>query len=53
MLLAIVTFRGKYRILAISKTKLLVAIVNGFHLFTITAGARVTSWVLVPLLNFL
>ena len=43
MLLAIVTFRGRYRIPAISKTKLLVTIVNGFHLLTITAGARVTS----------
>ena len=37
MLLTIVTFRGRYRILAISKTKLLVTIVNGFHLLTITA----------------
>ena len=32
MLVAIVTFRGRCRIAAISKTKLLVAIVNGFYL---------------------
>ena len=43
MVLAIVTFRDRYRIPAISKTKLLVKIVNGFHLLTIAAGARVTS----------
>ena len=53
MLLAIVTFRGRYRILAMSKTKLLVTIVSGFHLLAITAGARVTSWILDPLLSFL
>ena len=53
MLFAIVTFRGRYRILAISKTKLFVTIVNGFHLFTITAGGRVTSWILDLLLSFL
>ena len=39
MLLAIVTFRGRHRIPAISKTKLLVTIVNGFYQLTIAAGA--------------
>ena len=43
MLVAIVTFRGRYRISAISNTKLLVTIVNGFHMLTIAAGAIVTS----------
>ena len=43
MLVAVVTFRGRYRISAISKTKLHVTIVNGFYLLTITAGVRVSS----------
>ena len=43
ILVAIVTFRGRFRIPAISKTQFLVTIVNGFHLLTITASARVTS----------
>ena len=43
MLVAIVTFGGRCRIPVISKTKLLVTIINGFHLLTIAAGARVAS----------
>ena len=43
IIVAIVTFRGTYRIPAISKTKLLVTIVNGFYLLTIALDARVTS----------
>ena len=43
MLLAIVTFRGRYTISAKSKTKLLVTIANGLHLTNIVVGARVTS----------
>ena len=43
MLVALVTFRGRYRIPAISKTKLLMTIVKGFHLLTIAWDARVTS----------
>ena len=57
MLVAIVTFRGRCRISAISKTKLLVTIVNSFQLLTVAAETRVTSldvaWILDPLLGFL
>ena len=43
MLVAIVNLRCRYRIPTISKTKLLVTIVNSFQLLTIAAGSRVTS----------
>ena len=36
--MAIFTFRGRCRVPAISKTKLLVTIVNGFHKLTITTS---------------
>ena len=39
-IVAIVTFRGRCRISAISKTKLLVTIVNGFHLLTILSQVQ-------------
>ena len=43
MVVVIVTIRGRYRIPAISKTKILVKIANSFHMLTIVAGAIVTS----------
>ena len=50
--LVYVTFRGRYRIPAISKTKILVTIVNGFHLLIITGRRKRyildVEWILDP-----
>ena len=43
MVLVTITIRGRYRLPAISKTKILVTIVNSFHMLTIAAGAIATS----------